>query len=196
MKIKYFFIIALIILMISTVILTYYRKNKISVYIEGFYVSDRCKKHNNCKNCLNTGECAWTQNNICISIPENSTGLLLNKSDCPLDTVSPAESSSESVPAPTSDDNPNLASTQITSSNQDLSVQNDQTIQGVQGVQGVQREISQINSEAETANKAADAADKSAAALHRIPAIINKSSKPINLTNTQNKSLTQSAKKK
>jgi hypothetical protein len=152
MKVKYFFMTALVILMIVTVILTQYRKYKLN-NIDTFYNLTACTKYKTCKKCLSAGHCAWTTDNTCVLIPQNITGHITAKLECPepkidIDLVGAAESSTESVPAST-DGSIDVSLAQATSDGQ--TAQSNQLLSGVQQYVSPQSLLSQ-----EQASRAAE----------------------------------------
>jgi hypothetical protein len=157
MKQKYFFMIIIIILMTATVILTHYRTNKMSKYIESFYNLDSCSKNKTCKRCLSIGHCAWTRDNTCILIPQNITGHITAKLDCPVeevDVVIGTENSLDSVPAPIND-NINVSLSQTATSNTSIGL-NNSVLSGVpiyvsqQNLLGQQQSIARDESQSES----------------------------------------------
>ena len=92
LKIKHIFII-LIILLICTAVLTSYRKKALNKYFDSFRDFKLCNSITNCKRCLSTAICAWSPDDEkCVIIPQNATGLYLTKSKCG-DSITQSESS-------------------------------------------------------------------------------------------------------
>ena len=93
--------------MSSTVILTYYRKDKMTNYVDTFYNLETCYKKKTCKKCLSAGHCAWTTDNTCVLIPQNITGHITTKLECPtqeaVDEIKGTDGAMDSMPAPTED---------------------------------------------------------------------------------------------
>lgn len=79
MKIKIITIFVLILLFVGLLFVRDYKKT----IFETYKTEDKCAKSKSCKKCLNIGICGWsTDNNTCIPIPQNATGVILNKDDC------------------------------------------------------------------------------------------------------------------
>ena len=84
MKINIFIVIFILIL--CTVSLTYYRKHILKRYnLESFKNIEKCDTLKSCKKCLNsTNICAWSPSrNGCILHPQNVSGLIIKKMECP-----------------------------------------------------------------------------------------------------------------
>ena len=112
--------VILIILILITVGLMIHQDYLITKYTEKFNDLGKCQTYKNCKKCLSSAICAWSnENSVCIPIPQNASGLVINKSNCPDDIINVKLIDLDVQDQPTDDNQMNLQDENVQADNLD-----------------------------------------------------------------------------